>query len=68
MLEVYLNIAATSFQPRIYQDVFVGRWRKICMLRSASGTTPPVKSYFDLPLQFQKGEVSFGVGYEPSFF
>ncbi|KAL3592220.1 hypothetical protein D5086_010860 [Populus alba] len=37
-------LEATSFQPRIYQDVFVGRWRKICMLRSASGTTPPVKS------------------------
>lgn len=37
------------------------------MLRSASGTTPPVKTYFDLPIYFQKAEVSFGVGYEPSF-
>lgn len=36
------------------------------MLRSASGTTPPMKTYLDLPLHFQKGDVSFGVGYEPS--
>ncbi|CAI0464018.1 unnamed protein product [Linum tenue] len=33
------------------------------MLRSATGTTPPMKSYFDLPLHFQKGEVSYGVSY-----
>lgn len=37
------------------------------MLRSASGTTPPMKTYLDLPLHFQKGEVSFGVGFEPAF-
>ena len=37
------------------------------MLRSASGTTPAMKTYSDLPLHFQKGEVSFGVGFEPSF-
>lgn len=37
------------------------------MLRSASGTTPPIKTYSDLPIHFQKGEVSFGVGYEPAF-
>ena len=37
------------------------------MLRSASGTTPPVKTYSDLPIYFQKAEVSFGVGYEPAF-
>ena len=37
------------------------------MLRSASGTTPPMKTYLDLPIHFQKGEVSFGVGYEPVF-
>lgn len=35
------------------------------MLRSASGTTPAMKTYLDLPLNFQKGEVSFGIGYEP---
>lgn len=58
---------ATSFQPQIYQDVYVGRWRKVRMLRSASGTTPPMKTYSDLPIYFQKGEVSFGVGYEPAF-
>ncbi|KAF3447266.1 hypothetical protein FNV43_RR12446 [Rhamnella rubrinervis] len=58
---------ATCFQPQIYQDVFIGRWRKVRLLRSASGTTPPMKTYSDLPIHFQKGEVSFGVGYEPSF-
>ncbi|CAI0545806.1 unnamed protein product [Linum tenue] len=58
---------ATPFQPQMQQDVFIGRWRKVCMLRSATGTTPPMKSYFDLPLHFQKGEVSYGVGYEPPF-
>ncbi|GMH14037.1 hypothetical protein Nepgr_015878 [Nepenthes gracilis] len=58
---------ATCFQPQIQQDVFVGKWRKVRMLRSASGTTPPVKTYADLPFVFQKGEVSFGVSYEPPF-
>lgn len=37
------------------------------MLRSASGTTPPMKTYSDLPIHFQKGEASFGVGHEPVF-
>lgn len=37
------------------------------MLRSASGTTPAVKTYSDLPIHFQRAEVSFGVGYEPAF-
>ncbi|KAI9106951.1 hypothetical protein K1719_022479 [Acacia pycnantha] len=58
---------ATSFQPQIFQEVYVGKWRKVSMLRSASGTTPPMKTYSNLPIHFQKAEVSFGVGYEPSF-
>ncbi|XP_043712424.1 protein SABRE isoform X1 [Telopea speciosissima] len=64
---VILAQQATCFQPQIQQDVFIGRWRKVRMLRSASGTTPPMKTYSDLPLYFQKGEVSFGVGFEPAF-
>ncbi|XP_057973448.1 protein SABRE [Malania oleifera] len=64
---VVLAQQATCFQPQIPQDVFIGRWRKVCMLRSASGTTPPMKTYTDLPIYFQKAEVSFGVGYEPAF-
>ncbi|XP_074579905.1 protein SABRE-like [Curcuma longa] len=58
---------ATSFQPQILQDCYVGRWWRVRMLRSASGTTPANKVYLDLPINFQKGEVSFGVGYEPVF-
>ncbi|KAL6573245.1 hypothetical protein OROHE_001704 [Orobanche hederae] len=58
---------ATCFQPQIHQDVYIGRWRKVDILRSASGTTPPVKTYLDLPMHFQKGDISFGTGFEPSF-
>ncbi|XP_010440972.1 PREDICTED: protein KINKY POLLEN isoform X2 [Camelina sativa] len=56
---------ATAFQPQVIHDVYIGRWRKVQMLRSASGTTPAMKTYLDLPVKFQKGEVSFGIGYEP---
>lgn len=58
---------ATCFQPQIHQDVYIGRWRKVHILRSASGTTPPMKTFCDLPIHFQKGEVSFGAGFEPAF-
>ncbi|KAL6983113.1 hypothetical protein U1Q18_016507 [Sarracenia purpurea var. burkii] len=64
---IVLAQQATCFQPQIYQDVFIGRWRKVCMLRSASGTTPPIKTYSDLPIHFEKAEICFGVGFEPSF-
>ncbi|CAN8283903.1 unnamed protein product [Cochlearia groenlandica] len=56
---------ATAFQPQVVHDVFIGRWRKVTMLRSASGTTPAMKTYMDLPLHFDKGQISFGIGYEP---
>uniref|UniRef100_A0A1D1XVN7 UPF0378 protein KIAA0100 n=2 Tax=Anthurium amnicola TaxID=1678845 RepID=A0A1D1XVN7_9ARAE len=64
---IVLAQQATCFQPQIHQDVLIGRWRKVSMLRSASGTTPPMKMYSDLPIFFQRGELSFGVGYEPAF-
>ncbi|KAL1308758.1 hypothetical protein HN51_050763 [Arachis hypogaea] len=64
---VVLAQQATFFQPQMLQDVYVGKWRKVSMLRSLTGTTPPMKSYLNLPIHFQKGEVSFGVGYEPVF-
>ncbi|XP_077234098.1 protein SABRE-like isoform X2 [Tasmannia lanceolata] len=63
---IVLAQQATCFQPQIQQDVFVGKWRKVRMLRSASGTTPPLKMYSNLPISFHKAEVSFGVGFEPS--
>ncbi|RLN43194.1 protein SABRE isoform X1 [Panicum miliaceum] len=64
---IVLAQQATCFQPQIHQDVYIGRWQKVTMLRSASGTTPAMKMYSNLPIYFQKGEISFGVGYEPSF-
>lgn len=64
---IVLAQQATSFQPQVEQDVYVGQWWKVRMLRSASGTTPPMKIYSDLPIYFNKAELSFGVGYEPSF-
>ncbi|CAH1443357.1 unnamed protein product [Lactuca virosa] len=64
---VVLAQQATPFQPQMLHDVYIGRWRKVQMYRSVSGTTPPMKTYLDLPLNFQKGEISYGVGFEPSF-
>ncbi|CAL4930998.1 unnamed protein product [Urochloa decumbens] len=62
-----LGQQATCFQPQVRQDVYVGKWWKVNLLRSATGYTPPMKTYCDVPLHFKKGEVSFGVGYEPVF-
>ncbi|KAM5575295.1 protein SABRE [Rosa sericea] len=62
-----LGQQATSFQPQVHKDVYIGKWRKVHLLRSATGTTPPMKTFTDLSLRFQKAEVSFGVGYEPPF-
>ncbi|XP_024963466.1 protein SABRE isoform X2 [Cynara cardunculus var. scolymus] len=64
---IVLAQQATPFQPQILHDVYIGRWRKVQMYRSVSGTTPPMKTYLDLPLLFQKGEISYGVGFEPAF-
>ncbi|XP_013672232.2 protein SABRE isoform X2 [Brassica napus] len=64
---IVLAQQATCFQPQISQDVYVGRWRKVRMFRSETGTTPPMKTYSDLRIHFQQGQVSFGVGYEPAF-
>ncbi|KAF5818651.1 putative FMP27, GFWDK domain-containing protein [Helianthus annuus] len=64
---VVLAQQATPFQPQVLHDVYIGRWRKVQMYRSASGTTPPMKTYLDVPLIFEKGEVSYGVGFEPAF-
>ncbi|CAN4115175.1 unnamed protein product [Withania somnifera] len=58
---------ATPFQPQMQQNVYIGRWRKVRLLRSVTGTTPPMKTYLDLPLHFQKAEISYGVGFEPAF-
>ncbi|AQL06607.1 Protein ABERRANT POLLEN TRANSMISSION 1 [Zea mays] len=62
-----LGQQATCFQPQARQDVYVGKWWRVNLLRSATGYTPPMKTYADIPLYFKKAEVSFGVGYEPVF-
>ena len=55
------NMFSTPNTPRfIYWKVAKGHG-------AASGTTPAMKMYSNLPIYFQKGEISFGVGYEPSF-
>ncbi|KAI3760743.1 hypothetical protein L1987_51142 [Smallanthus sonchifolius] len=64
---VVLAQQATPFQPQILHDVYIGSWRKVQMYRSVSGTTPPMKTYLDLPLLFKHGEISYGVGFEPAF-
>ncbi|KAI3948050.1 hypothetical protein MKX01_014649 [Papaver californicum] len=64
---VVLAQQATCFQPQMQQDVYIGNWRKVRMLRSLSGTTPPMKTYLDLPLHFQKADIGYGVGFEPAF-
>ncbi|CAH2047248.1 unnamed protein product [Thlaspi arvense] len=64
---IVLAQQATCFQPQISQDIFVGRWRRVRMFRSATGTTPPLKTYSDLRIHFEQGHISFGVGYEPAF-
>nr|XP_043638538.1 protein SABRE isoform X2 [Erigeron canadensis] len=64
---VVLAQQATPFQPQVLHDVYIGRWRKVQMYRSLSGTTPPMKTYLDLPLFFKEGEICYGVGFEPAF-
>ncbi|KAH7290740.1 hypothetical protein KP509_30G061600 [Ceratopteris richardii] len=57
---------ATCFPRQIHQELYVGRWRKVSMFRSESGTTPPFKMFSELPIEFKKAEVAFGVGFEPA--
>ena len=57
---------ATTFPPQYFQNVYIGRWYKVEMLRSMSGTTPPLKMYSELPIEFEKAEVAYGVGFEPA--
>ncbi|KAI5072700.1 hypothetical protein GOP47_0012806 [Adiantum capillus-veneris] len=57
---------ATCFPRQVLQGLYVGRWRKLTMFRSESGTTPPFKMFSELPIEFEKAEVAFGVGFEPA--
>lgn len=57
---------ATCFPRQVPQELYVGRWWKLTMLRSESGTTPPFKMFSELPIEFEKAEVAYGVGFEPS--
>ena len=42
---IILAQQATTFSPQSLQDVYIGRWHKVEMLCSMSGTTPPLKIY-----------------------
>ena len=55
------NMFSTPNTPRFIY------WKEAKGHGAASGTTPAMKMYSNLPIYFQKGEISFGVGYEPSF-
>ncbi|XP_057820697.1 protein SABRE isoform X2 [Cryptomeria japonica] len=63
---IILAQQATTFPPQYFQNVYIGRWHKVEMLRSMSGTTPPLKMYSELPIEFEKAEVAYGVGFEPA--
>ncbi|KAJ7565154.1 hypothetical protein O6H91_02G050400 [Diphasiastrum complanatum] len=57
---------ATCFPKQMAQELYIGRWRKVEMLRSISGSTPSWKMYSELPISFHTARVSFGVGFEPA--
>ncbi|CAM6099053.1 unnamed protein product [Calypogeia fissa] len=56
---------ATIFPQQMRQEVNLGRLRIVEVWRSISGATPAYKTFFDLDLQVDSGDFSFGVGYEP---
>lgn len=56
----------TVFPKQIEQEVYVGKWRRIRMLRSVSGSTPPLKMYSGLSIELDQGRVCYGVGFEPA--
>lgn len=65
--QIILARQATCFSKQVIQEVYMGRWRKLIMLRSQSGTTPPFKMFSELPIEFEKAEVAYGVGFELAF-
>ncbi|CAI5946250.1 unnamed protein product [Closterium sp. NIES-64] len=59
---------ATVHQPQQKSDVFLGRFRRVTVLRTASGATPPLKFYYEAEAEFESADLSYGVGYEPMLF
>ncbi|KAG0631787.1 hypothetical protein M758_1G279100 [Ceratodon purpureus] len=63
---VVLAQQATVFPPQMQQDVYLGRWRRVTVHRSISGSTPALKFYSELPIELETAKVSYGVGHEPA--
>lgn len=53
--------------PLVWQELPVGRWQIVRMLRSASGCTPPLKLYTDLSVDLVAAEIGVGTGFEPAY-
>lgn len=53
--------------PLVWQELPVGRWQIVRMLRSASGCTPPLKLYTDLAIDLVGSEIGVGTGFEPAY-
>jgi len=66
LVGLFWFLQATVFPPQIPQDVYLGRWRRITVNRSISGSTPPLKCYLQIPVQLDTAKVSYGVGHEPA--
>ncbi|XP_024390151.1 protein SABRE isoform X3 [Physcomitrium patens] len=63
---VVLAQQATVFPPQMLQDVYLGRWRRVSVNRSISGSTPAMKFYSELPIELENAKVCYGVGHEPA--
>eukprot|EP00850_Spirogloea_muscicola_P019602 SM000195S05249 [mRNA] locus=s195:34121:49736:+ [translate_table: standard] len=59
---------ATIYQPQIFQNIFLGRWWSMQVLRSMSGTTPPLKFYSDSAWDVSHGDIAYSVGWEPAIY
>eukprot|EP00850_Spirogloea_muscicola_P021121 SM000237S08138 [mRNA] locus=s237:43058:57701:- [translate_table: standard] len=59
---------ATIYQPQIVQNIFLGRWWSMQVLRSMSGTTPPLKFYSDSAWDVSHGDIAYSVGWEPAIY
>lgn len=60
-------LQGTVVPPLVWQELPVGRWQIVRMLRSASSCTPPLKLYTNLSVDLVAAEIGVGVGFEPAY-